>query len=297
MSRVKKRSFLLATILVPLIFPAVIGGMIYFKLQEEKNKKQEVVQVLNESDLITLKDTKDYKYLEVEGPLDSAKAKFNKSSDFALIYIPEITIDQPEGVSFYAKTTPGVRLVEGFEGEFERQIRDLKLTRSGLTEEQLNELKTNVSITSFNLSETGDEEKSDSNVIFGLGYFTGFLIYIFLFVYGGQVMQGVIEEKSSKIVEVIVSTVRPFQMMVGKVVGVASVGIVLLLSAPPVIAAMFVGLLISLFQAATQIQEQTLSIVPKIIAVYVVLVAFGLWTLRQTVSFALQLLQGIGEVG
>ena len=226
MSRVKKRSFLLATILVPLIFPAVIGGMVYFKLQEDKNKKQEVVQVLNESNLITLEETKDYKYIEVEGPLDSAKARFNASSDFALIYIPDLSIDQPEGVSFYAKTTPGVRLVEGFEKEFERQIRDLKLTRSGLTEEQLEELKTSVSIASFNLSETGDEEKSDSNVTFGLGYFTGFLIYIFLFVYGGQVMQGVIEEKSSKIVEVIVSTVRPFQMMVGKVVGVASVGIV-----------------------------------------------------------------------
>ncbi|MEM8938030.1 MAG: ABC transporter permease [Bacteroidota bacterium] len=226
MSRVKKKSFLLATILVPLIFPSIIGGMVYFKLQEEKNKKQEVVRVLNESDLISFKDSEDYKYLKVNGPLDSAKTLFNQSEDFALVYIPEISIDKPEGISFYAKTTPGVRLVERFEREFERQIRDIKLTRSGLTETQLDELKTEIQITSFNLSETGDEEKSDSNVVFGLGYVTGFLIYIFLFVYGAQVMQGVIEEKSSKIVEVIVSTVRPLHMMIGKVVGVASVGIV-----------------------------------------------------------------------
>ncbi|MEM0939247.1 MAG: ABC transporter permease [Bacteroidota bacterium] len=226
MSRVKKKSFLLATILVPLIFPSIIGGMVYFKLQEEKNKEQEVVRVLNESSLISFEDSEDYKYLKVEGPLDSAKTLFNRSEDFALVYIPEISIDKPEGISFYAKTTPGVRLVERFEREFERQIRDIKLTRSGLTENQLDELKTEVQITSFNLSETGDEEKSDSNVVFGLGYVTGFLIYIFLFVYGAQVMQGVIEEKSSKIVEVIVSTVRPLHMMIGKVVGVASVGIV-----------------------------------------------------------------------
>ena len=80
-------------------------------------------------------------------------------------------------------------------------------------------------------------------------------------------------------------------------IGQEALLLTLLVSAPPVLAAMAIGLLVSLFQAATQIQEQTLAIVPKIIAVYLVLVVFGLWILRQTVSFALQLLQGIGEVG
>ena len=80
-------------------------------------------------------------------------------------------------------------------------------------------------------------------------------------------------------------------------IGQEALLLTLLLSAPPVLAAMVIGLVVSLFQAATQIQEQTLAIVPKIIAVYFVLVAFGLWILRQTVSFALQLLQSIGEVG
>lgn len=225
MSRVKKKSFLLATIIVPLIFPAIIGFMIYLRIESEKNKAQEVVRILNESELLTFEDSKEYKYVAVEGPLEKAKDEFNESEDFALIYIPEITIDSPQGISFYAKTTPGVTLVRGFERSMERQIRDMKLTRSGLTEEQLAELDTNVDIESFNLSETGDEKKSDANSTFWLGYVTGFLIYIFLFAYGSQVMQGVIEEKSSKIVEVIVSTVRPLHMMIGKVIGVASVGI------------------------------------------------------------------------
>lgn len=225
MSRVKKKSFLLATLLVPLIFPAIIGGMVYLRIQDEKNKEQEVVQLLNESELITFEDSKEYKFVPVEGPLDSAKAQFNRSNDFALIYVPEITLDSTSGVIFYAKTTPGVTLVRDFERGLERQIRDLKLTRSGLTEDQLKALETDVRIASFNITETGDEKKSDSNSTFWLGYVTGFLIYIFLFAYGSQVMQGVIEEKSSKIVEVIVSTVRPFHMMIGKVIGVASVGI------------------------------------------------------------------------
>ena len=226
MSRVKKKSFLLATILVPLIFPAVIGVMVYVKMQEEQNKEQEVVYLLNESDVVKFEDSESYQYVKVEGPLDSAKSEFSKSDAFALIYVPSITIEDPTGIAFYAKTSPGVTLVRGFERNIEAQIRDKKLTIAGLTDEQLDQLKTDVSIASFNITESGDEKKSDANSTFWISYVMGFLIYIFLFAYGSQVMQGVIEEKSSKIVEVIVSTVRPFQMMVGKVVGVASVGIV-----------------------------------------------------------------------
>ncbi len=226
MSRVKKKSFLLATILVPLIFPAIIIGMIYLKEESEKNKEQETIHLLNESALITFEDSERYKYVEVDGPLDSAKATFAKSESFALIYVPDVDIENPTGVAFYAKTSPGLSLVRGFERNIESQIRDKKLTLAGLTDDQLDQLKTNVSIASFNISESGDEKKSDAKSTFWISYVMGFLIYFFLFVYGTQVMQGVIEEKSSKIVEVIVSTVKPFQMMVGKVVGVASVGIV-----------------------------------------------------------------------
>ncbi len=229
MSRVKKKSFLLATILVPLIFPAVIGVMVYIKMQEEENKEQELIHLFNESDIVSFEDSERYQYLQVEGPLDSAKAEFARSEAFALIYIPSIGIEDPSGISFYAKTSPGVTLVRGFERDIESQIREKKLTLAGLTEDQLDQLKTEVSIASFNISESGDEKKSDANSTFWISYVMGFLIYIFLFAYGSQVMQGVIEEKSSKIVEVIVSTVRPFQMMVGKVIGVASVGIVQLI--------------------------------------------------------------------
>src|SRR5690606_817963 len=165
------------------------------------------IQLLNESDIITFEDSEGYKYVAVEGPLDSAKARFTRSDDFALIYVPSIEMTNPEGITFYAKTSPGITLVRDFELDVESQIREIKLTEAGLTEEQLEQLQTNVSIKSFNLSETGDESKSSAQSTFWISYVMGFLIYIFLFAYGAQVMQGVIEEKSSKIVEVIVSTV------------------------------------------------------------------------------------------
>ena len=226
MSRVKKKSFLLATILVPLLIIGLMVGMGFLAVQNQLNKEQEVVHVLDESGIFNFEESKNYSYIITEGSLDSAKQAFNTSEDFALIYIPEVTIDSPNGLVFYSKTSPGVSLVNGFERQIERQIKEMKLKRSGLTEEQLRNLETDVNMSSINLSETGGEKVSSSEFIFGIGYVMGMMIYIFLFAYGAQVMQGVIEEKSSKIVEVVVSTIKPFHMMIGKVVGVASVGVV-----------------------------------------------------------------------
>ncbi len=225
LSRVRKKSFLIATILVPLIFPTIIGGMIFWSYQSEQNRETEIIHVLDESGILSFEDSERFIYRSISGPLDSAKEKFSLSDDFALIYIPKIDINDPGGILFYAKTSPGINLVSDFESKIEAQIRDIKLKRSGLSQNQLDDLETFVAIESFNISEEGDEKKSDAGFTFGIGYVMGFLIYIFLSVYGAQVMQGVIEEKNSKIVEVIVSTLKPFHMMIGKVVGVASVGV------------------------------------------------------------------------
>ena len=225
LTRVKKKSFLLATLLIPLIFPAVIGGMIYLAIQNEKNKEQEVVQIIDKNNFLQFQDTERYRFEYPTFDLDTAKQIFSKSKDFALIYIPKIDIYQPKGILFYAKSAPGINVVNDFEFMIGSKIRDIKLTQLGLTHEQLDMLKTSVHIESINIAKAGGEKKNNAQITFGIGYVSGFLIYIFLFIYGGQVMQGVIEEKSSKTVEIIVSTIRPFQMMLGKVVGVASVGI------------------------------------------------------------------------
>lgn len=224
MSRVKKKSFLLSTLLVPLIFPLLIGGMIYFAMENDKNKRQESVRVLDESGLFQFVEDSSYAYINVEGPLDSAKNDFASSSDFGLLYVPDIEIGKPEGILFFTHTSPGLKVVGDFEGDIWRQIREKKLNDLGLSKGQMDSLKTEVNIQNFNLSETGEEKKSSTGSTFGSGYVMGFLIYMFLFIFGAQVMQGVIEEKNSKIVEVVVSTIKPFQMMLGKVLGVAAVG-------------------------------------------------------------------------
>ncbi|HRG11571.1 MAG TPA: ABC transporter permease, partial [Cyclobacteriaceae bacterium] len=111
------------------------------------------------------------------------------------------------------------------EGNIAGQIHDLKLKEYNIDEAILKSLRPKVNLKQFNLTDTGEEKSSSSGLLYGLGFVLGILIYMFVLIYGIQIMQGVIDEKTSKIVEVIVSSVKPFQLMLGKILGIASVGL------------------------------------------------------------------------
>jgi ABC-2 type transport system permease protein len=224
-SRVKKKSFLLATILVPLLFPAVIGGMLYFAIEESKNAEQQKVYVLDESGSFKFENDKKYAFEELNLNLEEAKTIFTESEAYALLYLPKIELSNPQGITMYAKKNPSLQASSYFENQIESQIRDQKLKESGINEAELESLKTNISLSTINVSDTGEEKASSAGVAYGIAYAFSFLVYMFVLIYGTQIMQGVIEEKSSKIVEIIVSSVKPFQLMIGKVIGVASVGL------------------------------------------------------------------------
>ncbi len=224
LSRVQKKSFLLTTILVPLIFPAIFGVIFYFMEREESSAEMKTVLVLDESQDFDLNEDDNFRYIPVDGDLDHAKDVFNESSEYGLLYIPEYDLENPRGFAFYTRSAASIGLISDLNNTMEEMIRKKKLEAYSVDEELLDRLRTNVNVTTFDVSE-GQEKESNQGLAFGVGYITGFLIYIFMFAYGGQVMQGVIEEKSNKIVEVIISTVKPFQLMLGKILGVASVGL------------------------------------------------------------------------
>ncbi|RUA34319.1 MAG: ABC transporter permease [Bacteroidetes bacterium] len=224
-SRVKKKSFLLATILVPLLFPAIIGGMLYFAIEESKNAEQQKVYVLDESGTFNFESDKKYAFEELNINLEEAKTIFTESEAYALLYFPQFELDNPDGITMYAKKNPSLQASSYFKNQIESQIRDQKLKESGINEAELESLKTNISLSTINVSDTGEEKASSAGVAYGIAYAFSFLVYMFVLIYGTQIMQGVIEEKSSKIVEIIVSSVKPFQLMIGKVIGVASVGL------------------------------------------------------------------------
>jgi ABC-2 type transport system permease protein len=224
LNRVHKKSFLFATILIPLIFPAIIALLVFVSKASEKNAKKEVIHYIDES-RIFVPDTAKYIYKKFSGSLEDAKKAFNASDDFGLLYIPEFDLSKPNGITLYTKIHPSLDDVGAIENLFEGEIKDLKMLKLKIDQKILDSLKTNVNINTVRISEGGQEKSSNSGVLFGIGMAGGILMYMFIFIYGAQIMQGIIEEKTSKVVEVIVSSVKPFQLMMGKIIGLASVGL------------------------------------------------------------------------
>ncbi len=226
LNRVQKKSFLIATILVPLIFPAIIGGLAYIAFKDAESAKAETVQVLDESKLFNFESNKRFTFVPLDVPFEQAKKVYLETDYFALLYIPKIDINKPEGVAIYTKENPSIEKVGDLESSIATQIHDLKLKEYNIDEAILKSLRPKVNLKQYNLSDTGEEKSSNSGILYGLGFFLGILIYMFVLIYGIQIMQGVIDEKTSKVVEVIVSSVKPFQLMLGKIIGIASVGLV-----------------------------------------------------------------------
>ncbi|MGC4022113.1 MAG: ABC transporter permease [Cyclobacteriaceae bacterium] len=219
---------MIATILVPLIIPLIIGGLVAIMIREAESAKPDTVMVVDESgqfNLDSTKNTKRFHFVPLQTPIEQAKKIYNETKDFALLFVPQFDINKPEGLTIYTQENPSVEKITDLESILEDRVRDLKLQEFKIDKEVLKNLKTNIHLKQINLSKTGEEKSSNSGIIYGLGFLLGIMIYIFVLVYGIQIMQGVIDEKTSKVVEVIVSSVKPFQLMLGKILGIAGVGV------------------------------------------------------------------------
>lgn len=225
LNRVQKKSFLIATILIPLIFPAIIAIMVFVMMKQEEGAGKQTVKVVDMSGKFRFETSSKYEFVVVSADIEKAKEDFNKSDDFALLYIPPFELSDPRGITLYTKENPSIRRIEDLETILENRIHDLKLEQFHIDKETLKNLKTDISLNNINLSETGEEQESNTGFLYGLGFALGVLIYMFVLIYGMQIMLGVIEEKTSKIVEVLVSSVKPFQLMMGKILGIAAVGL------------------------------------------------------------------------
>lgn len=226
LTRVQKRSFLIATILIPLIFPLIMGVMIYFSTEQKKHAEKKEIQYVDESGLF-VPDTSVFRFKPFPGTFSQARLLLDADSNAvgALLHIPKIDVMRPAGIKLYGKTNLSPTDIASLEQMLENRIRDVKMEQLKVSQKLLDEIKTDISIDAITVTEGGHEEASDSTILFGMGMACGILMYMFIFIYGAQIMQGVIEEKSSKVVEIIVSSVRPFQLMMGKILGLASVGL------------------------------------------------------------------------
>jgi len=232
LSRVKKKTFLLVTVLGPLIFAAIMIVPAVLASMPEDEKR---IIVLDEATLLIPNEGREEYPLEYldprENDLGSAKAFFANSDYDALLYIPTGESWDPDfiknNILLFGKDDPSINMVQYLDGVLEKQLNEEKLLRNGVDPEVVAQSITQVNIKSYTLGDAKNEAvQSATPIKMALGYIAGMMIYFFIFFYAVQVMRGVIEEKTSRIVEVIISSVRPYQLMMGKILGIGSVGVV-----------------------------------------------------------------------
>jgi ABC-2 type transport system permease protein len=235
LTRVRKRSFIVMTILGPLLMAAIVIVPVYVATMSNELK---TVSVIDETGFFygKFKDSESIRFHYLVSDIWSAKASFGKSGDYALLYIPKTELTLPTAAILYSKNQVNLNtkaylrnVMEKRVGELklEAKIKDLKLADDAklTTDDILRSIKASVNINTMKIGNEGKEEKSYPEVSMVLALFSGILIYFFIFMFGSQVMRGVIEEKTNRIVEVIVSSVKPFQLMMGKITGIGLVGL------------------------------------------------------------------------
>lgn len=225
LSRVQKKSFLLATLLTPLIFPAIMGVFLWIALDESQGSALRIIEVVDENNMFFIESSEQYAFSYSNADLDEGKNLVRSGERFGFLYIPKIELSNPKGIIYYGDRNPSMSFINHLEANLKRRIEEQRLFESGIDPEVIAAYRTRISIQSITLDNSGEEKFSDATVNYAIGFFTGILIYIFIFVYGNQIMHGVIEEKSSRIVEILVSSIKPFQLMMGKIIGIGAVGL------------------------------------------------------------------------
>ncbi|MDO1448451.1 ABC transporter permease [Rhodocytophaga aerolata] len=224
--RVKKKSFIIMTILGPLLIGGLYATVIYLAVSEGGSDKR-TIAFIDESGLFnnTFESGRNLTFIPAVASLEQAKKEVLAEDYYALIYIPKIDINSPQGIRMYSKKGISLEVQGTVERALKRAIEDKKLMDAGIDKQILKNIETNVAISTLNLSEDEGEKGSSSGTATAVGFAAAFIIYLSIFIYGVQVMRGVIEEKTNRIVEVIISSIKPFQLMLGKILGIALVGL------------------------------------------------------------------------
>jgi len=226
LSRVQKKTFLLTTILLPLIIFGFYAMIIYFSVKTGSNTK---IAVADEANIFNKKlDSKDEISFEfVQGETAATlKAKLEDKKFDGFVYIPADTkLLISNHLQVTTSKTLGILTRGKIEDILNKRLEEQKLLSLNITSQQLDSARKAVDISFPTLKGDGDSDNKQT-VSMIVGYASGFLIYIILFIYGTMVMRGVMEEKMNRIAEVIVSSVKPFQLMMGKITGIGAVGLI-----------------------------------------------------------------------
>ena len=227
-TRVRKRSFIIMSVLGPVIFAAFMVIPAWMAMSEDQEEKK--IAIVDSSGLFinVIPETEYLKFDYLfDTKLNTIKDNFREWGYYGVLYISHIVAFEPNSVVFYSDKQPNLATKMHISKAIEEYIRDQKLLAYDIEDLDtiLKSVKTRINIRTIKLTDDGREKESSTGLVMAVGYAGGFLIYMFIFFFGDQLMRGVIEEKVNRIIEVVISSVRPFQLMMGKIIGIAMVGL------------------------------------------------------------------------
>ena len=226
LTRVRKRSFLIMTFLGPILMAAIYIIPIMLALNSSNENMR--IAVVDESHWFEnrFQDNKEHTFVILPGqPIDSVKNLVKENIFDMALYVPPTQLNIPSNAIVYSIRQVPMEVETYISRVMQKEIEDQKLMANGVDPEIVSAVKTDVNLSIMRMDEKGNEKETFTKVQFTLGIALAMLVYMFIIFFGGQVMQGVAEEKTNRIIEVIVSSVKPFQLMMGKIIGVSLVAL------------------------------------------------------------------------
>lgn len=226
-SRVRNKSFIIMTILSPLIFVGMIFLIVY--LSSINNEQARTIAVLDESELLfdALEETENLKFTKLESVnIEQAKTISEASNHHGLLYISKANslFELDNNIQFFVEGSPNIAAIQYIEKSINAKLTNLKLEQDGVDLTKIEISKTNIDIKIENYQ--GQQTSKMSSWIKAIfGGAAGYLLMMFIIIYGNMVMRSVIEEKTNRIIEIIISSVKPFHLMMGKIIGTSLAGI------------------------------------------------------------------------
>jgi len=227
LTKVKNKSFIVMTFVSPLIMIALFAVVAY--LSQLNNDKQRTISILDESGHLkdVFQSTDKTTYTNLNGlSLDDAIALVKEKEDYGLLHIASVDSLElmSDNIKFYSEESPSLSVISGLERKLEKRLREMKLQKDGVSLAQINASKSNIEIAQESF-EGEKSSKMDNVVKLAFGGAAGYLLFMFIIIYGNMIMRSVIEEKTSRIIEIIISSVKPIQLMMGKIIGTSLAGI------------------------------------------------------------------------
>ena len=226
LTRVRKKSFLILTFLMPVLFVGMITGTVLLATLNDGEEKKIVVVDETGEYFSVLKNTEQYTFSKAKEGFEDFR-KESEGEIYATLVISGDLLEDPTAITLYSRKQVVISAVQTITSQLDDYLSDKKLASYDIPELKtiIEESKIAVNMQTIRWDDSGNETEASAEIATILGMIFTALIYMFIFAYGTMVMSGVLEEKTNRIVEVMVSSIKPFDLMMGKLIGIGLVGL------------------------------------------------------------------------